>query len=79
MFSVDGDDEFKEKNGKVVKMILSSSVGVSGRVSIDVVIVVPSIISGVVVVGVGVVGLWGAALSPMMLVFSVAGTFGSSA
>ncbi len=48
-------------------MILSSSVGDGGGVLIDVVIIVPSVISGivVVVVVVGVVGLWGAA--PLIL------------
>ncbi len=70
-------------------MILSSLVRVGGRVqkrrmvsdgagndSIDVVVVVPSVESGVVVVrvGVGVIGLQGAALPSMALVLSVSGT-----
>ncbi len=60
-------------------MILSSSVGDGGGVSIDVVIVVPSVISSVIVVGIGVVGLRGVALPFVVLVLSVVGTFRSSA
>ncbi len=68
-------------------MILSSSVGVGGGVrnrmvasdsagddSIEVVVVVPAVVSGVVVVGVGVVGLRGAALPSMVFVLSVLGS-----
>ncbi len=77
---------------RLSKMILSSSVGVGGGVqtgmtvtddagedSIEVVIVVPSVVSAIVVVGVRVVGLWGAALPRVTLVFLVAAAFGSSA
>ncbi len=48
----------------------------AGNDSIDVVVVVPSVESGVVVVGVGVgvIGLQGAALPSMALVLSVSGT-----
>ncbi len=68
-------------------MILSSSVGVGGGVrtgmtvtddvgedSIDVVVVVPSVVSAIVVVGVGVIRLRGATLPSIALVFSVSGT-----
>ncbi len=68
---------------RLSKMTLSSSVGVGGGVSIvgkagddsiNVGVVVSAIISGVVIVGVRVVGLWGAALLSVALVFSVSGT-----
>ncbi len=77
----------KRRVSRLSKMILSSSVGVGGGVrtgmtvmdeagddSINVGIVVPAVVSGVVIVGVGVVGLRGAALPSVALVLSVSGT-----
>ncbi len=60
-------------------MILSSLVGDGSGVSIDVVIVIPSIVSGVVVMGIGVIGFGGAALLPVVFVLSAAGLLGFSA
>ncbi len=73
-------------------MILSSSVGVGSGVSIngsvmdgdggdliDVVVVIPAIVAAVVIVGVGVIGLRGTTMFFMVFVFSVAGSFSSSA
>ncbi len=70
-------------------MILSSSVGVGGGIqtgimvtdeagedSVEVVVVVPSIVATVVVVGVGVIGLRGAAIPFVVSVLSVATGFG---
>ncbi len=59
-------------------MILSSSVGVGGGVSIEIVIVISSIVPTVVIVGVRVIGLWGATLFSMVFVLSTPGMFGSS-
>ncbi len=74
----------KRRTARLSKMILSSSVGVGGGVqmgmmvsddvgedSIEVVVVVPSIVAAIVVVGVGVVGLRGVALPSVALMFSV--------
>ncbi len=60
-------------------MTLSSSVRVGGGVSIKIVIVISAIVATIVVVGVGVVGFWGAALLFVVLVFLGTGAFGSSA
>ncbi len=60
-------------------MILSSSVGDGGGVSIEIVVLISTVIAAVVVMGVGVVGLRGAALLLVVLVLAAAGVFGSSA
>ncbi len=60
-------------------MILSSSVGDGGRVSIEIVVVVSAVVTAVVIVGVGVIGLWGAALFSKMFVLPVSWVFGSFA
>ncbi len=64
---------------RLSKMILSSSVGVGGRVSIEIVIVISAVEAAIVVVGIGVVGLQGAAMLLVVSMFSVATGFGSSA
>ncbi len=51
-------------------MTLSSSVGDGGGVLIEVVVIVPAVVSAVVVVGVGVIEFGGTALSPVVSVFS---------
>ncbi len=76
----------KRRMERLSKMILSSSVRVGGGVqngvtvadeagddSIDIGVVVPVVVSTVVVMGVGVVGLRGAALPSMAFVLSVSG------
>ncbi len=63
VFSVDCDDQFKEENGEVSKMILSSSVGDGGGVLIKVVVVVSAVVPTIIVVGVRVVELGSVALS----------------
>ncbi len=60
-------------------MTLSSSVGDGGGVSIKVGIVISTVISAVVVVGVGVVRFGGTTLLLVVFVFSVPGSFGPSA
>ncbi len=51
----------------------------AGDDSIEIVVVVPAIVSTVVVVGIGVVGLRGVALPSVVLVFSILGSgFGFS-
>ncbi len=60
-------------------MILSSSVGDGGGVSIEIVVVISAVVPAVVVVGVRVVGLWGVALLFMVFVFATPGVFRSSA
>ncbi len=60
-------------------MILSSSVGDGGGVSIEIVIVISAVVAAVVVMGVGVIGLQGAALLLVMFMLSTTGVFGSSA
>ncbi len=47
--------------------------------SVEVVIVISSVISAIVIVVVGIVQLWGTALFFMVLVFPVPGSFGSAA
>ncbi len=59
---------------RLSKISPSSSVGDGGGVSIEVVVVIPQVIATIVVMGVGVVGLQGVALSSVALVFSVSGT-----
>ncbi len=59
-------------------MILSSSVGDGGRVSIEIVVIISAVIPAVVVVGVGVVGLRGAALPLVVPVFSSTRVLGPS-
>ncbi len=49
-----------------------------GEDSVEVVIVVPSVVATIIIVGVGVVGLRGAALPLVVLVLSVAMALGSS-
>ncbi len=81
----------KRRALRLSKLILSSSVGVGGGVqtgmlvtddagedSIDVVVVVSSVVAAIVVVGVGVVRFRGMALPLVLFVLSVAVTFGSS-
>ncbi len=59
-------------------MILSSSVGDGGRVLIEIVVVISAVVAAVVIMGVRVVGLWGAALFSVMFVLSATGYFGFS-
>ncbi len=47
-----------------------------GRDSIEVVVVVPSIVSAVVVLRIGVVGFWGAAIAQVMFVLASTGMLG---
>ncbi len=60
-------------------MILSTSVGDGGGVSIEVVVVISAVVTAIVVMGVRVVRLRGAALFFVVLVFAVMGVFLSSA
>ncbi len=60
-------------------MILSSSVGDGGGVSIEVVIVIAAVVAAIVVVGVGVVGFRGAILLLVVLVFPGTGVLGPAA
>ncbi len=77
----------KRRMTRLSKRILSSSVRVGGGVrsgvtvadeagddSIEVVVVVPSVVSAIVVVDIGVVGLWGMALPSVALVLLVLGS-----
>ncbi len=64
---------------RLSKRYISSSIGVGGGVSIEIVVVIFSIVAAVVVVGVGVVGLRGAALFLVVSMFLGAGVFLSSA
>ncbi len=64
---------------RLSKRILSSSVGVGGGVSIEIVVIISAVEAAVVVMGIGIVGFWGSAPFPMMSVLSVAGTSGSVA
>ncbi len=57
-------------------MILSSSVGVTGRVSIEIAVVISAVVPAVVVMGVRVVRLRGAAPLCVVSVLSVSAVFG---
>ncbi len=63
----------KRRVTRLSKRLLSSSVRDGGRVSIEVIVVISPIVPAIVVVGIGVVQFWGAALLVVILVFAVAG------
>ncbi len=46
---------------------------------IDIVIVIPTVVSAVVILRIGIIGFWGTAPIFIVLVFSVLGSFGASA
>ncbi len=68
----------KRRTVRLSKMILSSSVRDGGGVSIKVGVVVSAVVAAIVIVGVGVVGFWGAALFSVVFVLPTAGVFSSS-
>ncbi len=61
---------------RLSKMILSSSVRDGGGVSINIGVVISTVVSAVIVLRVRVVGFGGAALLLVVFVFSVSGSFG---